>query len=575
MLARSALPLVATAALLAACTDPPVAPQPTAPAAAAPAALDPRDVSAAGIPLPGGVTSFFPRAINELGWIVGEARVGTAPRGLLYENETGRWFDFGELRGPGALVQGINNAGEVAVTEGAGSAAPNAFVWRQGARIPLPPLPGDVGAQAADINDGGLVVGVSLGAGSPARRTPVVWRGGVPAALPTPAGGLASAADVNNAGQIAGQSGGRPVLWQDEVIRDLGTLGGPAGFAWQVNERGDVAGVSRPSPEIPNHAFLWQAGLMTDLGTIGGEFTSSGAFAVNGFGQAVGSNTELVPPALDSRATLWHEGATTLLPALPGYEQSIAQDINDRGQVVGVSYNHGPAGPVSVPTVWTVRVPAGNEPPTVAGLRTEPAGGTVAAGQKGCGGRFSACLRFRVEDEDGAGDAPFRVLVNWGDGSVWAPNSVPAGTPLLAPHDYAAPGLYRATVTVVDRRGITGVEQTELFVVEGPEVPACTGDVSIQVSAGTEPTFSWAPACRLSLVLVEPADSGRDLWAVGARRANRIAPGVRYGVVPPGVSQTTDGPPVPLVAGQSYKIVLGRAGDDGGTVLAGLSTFTP
>lgn len=565
---------IALAALLAACTDPPVAPEPAAPGAATAAAFGPGDVSATEIP---GVPSFFPRAINERGWIVGEARVGAAPRAYVYEFGTGRWRDLGELRGPSVLVQGINNAGEVAVTEGAGSAAPNAFVWREGARIPLPPLPGDAGAQAADINDGGLVVGVSLGAGSPARRTPVVWRGGVPTALPALAGSgvpLILATDVNNAGQIAGASNGHAALWQNGGVTDLRTLGGPTAVAWQVTERGEVAGVSRPAAGIPNHAFLWRNGLLTDLGTIGGAFTSSGALAMNGFGQAVGSNTELVPPAQDARATLWHEGATTLLPALPGFEQSLAQDINDRGQVVGRSYNHGPTGAIGRPTVWTVRVPAGNAAPTVAGLRTEPAGGTVAAGQKGCGGRFTACLRFSVADADGAGDAPFRVLVNWGDGTVWAPNSVPAGTPLVAPHDYAAPGLYQATVTVVDRRGITGVGQTELFVAEGPEVPACTGDVSIQVSGGTEPTFSWTPACRLSFVLVEPADSGRDLWGVG-RRTNRIAPGVRYGVVPPGVSQTTEGPPVPLVAGQSYKIVLGRANESGRAVLAGTGRFTP
>jgi hypothetical protein len=109
----------------------------------------------------------------------------------------------------------------------------------------------------------------------------------------------------------------------------------------------------------------------------------------------------------------------------------------------------------------------------------------------------------------------------------------------------------------------------------GQPLPECTGDVSIQVSTGTQPTFSWTPACRLFFLNVEPATSGGDLWPVISRGANRIAPGVKYGVVPAGAEQLQA--PVPLVAGQSYKVALARytgpGADDG--VLVGVETFTP
>jgi hypothetical protein len=36
--------------------------------------------------------------------------------------------------------------------------------------------------------------------------------------------------------------------------------------------------------------------------------------------------------------------------------------------------------------------------------------------------------------------------VDWGDGTQWRPNAVPANTPLVAPHDYAAPGTYTIRV---------------------------------------------------------------------------------------------------------------------------------
>jgi hypothetical protein len=99
--------------------------------------------------------------------------------------------------------------------------------------------------------------------------------------------------------------------------------------------------------------------------------------------------------------------------------------------------------------------------------------------------------------------------------------------------------------------------------------------VSIQVSAGTQPTFSWTPACRLFFLNVEPATSGEDLWLVVSRGANRIAPGVKYGVLPAAADQREL--PVPLVAGNPYKVVLGRytgpGAEDG--ELVGVKAFSP
>jgi hypothetical protein len=113
--------------------------------------------------------------------------------------------------------------------------------------------------------------------------------------------------------------------------------------------------------------------------------------------------------------------------------------------------------------------------------------------------------------------------------------------------------------------------------IAGPEqpLPECTGDVSIQVSTGTQPTFSWTPACRLFFLNVEPATSGEDLWLVISRGANRIAPGLKYGVLPAGAEQREL--PVPLVAGNPYKVVLGRytgpGAEDG--ELVGVKAFSP
>jgi hypothetical protein len=107
----------------------------------------------------------------------------------------------------------------------------------------------------------------------------------------------------------------------------------------------------------------------------------------------------------------------------------------------------------------------------------------------------------------------------------------------------------------------------------GDSVQECTGPVTVSVSSGTTPTFDWTPRCSLFLVLVEQGAS--DRWLVLSPGANGIPPPVQYGVLPPGASQ--EDVAIPLAAGQTYDIVLGRwtgPGPEDGTVIAN-QEFTP
>jgi hypothetical protein len=110
----------------------------------------------------------------------------------------------------------------------------------------------------------------------------------------------------------------------------------------------------------------------------------------------------------------------------------------------------------------------------------------------------------------------------------------------------------------------------------GPEdLAECSGPVTLTITSGTAPTFSWTPRCRLFFLIVEPAESGADLWSIITRSENGLAPPVEYGALPRGAEETV--PPAALQAGVAYKVAVARwtgPGDDDGETV-GVHPFTP
>jgi probable HAF family extracellular repeat protein len=163
--------------------------------------------------------------------------------------------------------------------------------------------------------------------------------------LPT-LGGCCGVAQGMNGYEIVGYSFTasnemHAVVWRTGrtvTVRDLGTIGGSFSAANAVNVHGDVAGyASLPGGTgFPNyHAVLWRHGKPVDLGTLGGDL--SFASAVNSHGDVVGWS--LTADGLQ-HAFRWHDGRMTDLGTLPGAFNSIANGVNDRGDVVGVSDGH-------------------------------------------------------------------------------------------------------------------------------------------------------------------------------------------------------------------------------------------
>jgi len=243
------------------------------------------------------------------------------------------------------------------------------FAWIDGTMQELPTLGGTHGF-ATGVNNVGQIVGWAetpvhdptcngaLGTGSQVLQfRAVLWEAkrGTKTELPPYPGDSASAATaINERGQAVGISGEcdqavgrfsarRSVMWDHGAVDTLPTLGGTSWHTpMDINERGDVVGFSNPpSPgdlagEFLANGFFWAKGSATveRIRPLDGN-TVSQAMAINDRRQVVGVSFGGAPGL---RAFLWEDGVLMNLNDLadiaPNVLQS-AQHINDAGQITG------------------------------------------------------------------------------------------------------------------------------------------------------------------------------------------------------------------------------------------------
>ena len=243
----------------------------------------------------------------------------------------------------------------------------HAFQSRMGDLTDLGVLSGGASSASNWISPNGLIAGVSqngeidpLFSGFPEFRA-VLWKNGQITDLGTlPEGGYESVANaVNSRGQVVGlatntvpdnlslfgPTQARAFLWQNGVMQDLGTLGdGTDAVADLVNERGQIVGESYTSSTPSAHcanlgfpvttgAFLWENGKMVNLGSFGG--TCTFATDLNNRGQVVGLSTSRGDQF--QHAFLWDHGSLHKLPNASGGNNAAPIALNDSGDVVGWS----------------------------------------------------------------------------------------------------------------------------------------------------------------------------------------------------------------------------------------------
>lgn len=245
----------------------------------------------------------------------------------------------------------------------------HAFLWTDGKRTDLGALPvregdglDDTLSVAYGINNRGVVVG-SSGSFRPVFMSGLqVARGFI-----TEKSGMHQLTSdgsffpyaINDAGQIAGLYAYRGFFYAGGKLIPLGTLShvpnGNRSTARSLNAQGQVVGWSTVGSlpvakfgQLASHAFLWQrhgkSGRMHDLGTLPG-WVNSYAYGINDRGEVIGSvsgetsYTGGVDPSVHTAAFLWREGKIVNLGTLSGSKNSTAFGINDSTQIVGTSDN--------------------------------------------------------------------------------------------------------------------------------------------------------------------------------------------------------------------------------------------
>ncbi|MFO1035658.1 MAG: hypothetical protein U1E45_02325 [Geminicoccaceae bacterium] len=261
----------------------------------------------------------------------------------------------------------------------------------------LRPLAGDTESQARAVNAAGQAVGWSKG---PRGVRAVFWdAAGRPHVLsPLPGDTIARAYGLNSDGVVVGDSEGatfNAVVWRlDRKPRRLAFPSGhEQGHARSINDKGLIAGWSLdrtdgkgPAGGQALHGVVWRgASVLRDLAPLAGDLETL-ALDINAKGETVG-----VSYGRDGRETavLWSsDGTPTALPQLAKRNTGVAFAINAGGEAAGVSGR--PAW--AIPTAWTPAAEALPEPTGVTrslGLDNDGAGEAAGYGQ-GTGGSHVA-----------------------------------------------------------------------------------------------------------------------------------------------------------------------------------------
>jgi len=299
--------------------------------------------------------------INRWGDVVGNTGARGATRGFGWLG--GKYVDLGTLGGATSTANGINDARQIVGGSDNGAGQFHAYVYAGGGMSDLGTLGGNR-SEAFAINNDGVIVGNAHN-GDPATRAfeqAFSYAGGTMHDLGTLPGGLGSNAyAINRSGLIGGSSYEGPFTIPEYPFRavlfsggSVNTIGAPeAGNSaiYGLNDAGLAVG-GIPSPEFAHasHAFLYDHGTLIDLGVLDpAAIDDSLALDINNRGQIVGRSAVLVDPEHYGYHGFLSTGAglvdlNTLIDPTSGWVITDASGINDSAQIAATACYGGVTG---------------------------------------------------------------------------------------------------------------------------------------------------------------------------------------------------------------------------------------
>jgi probable HAF family extracellular repeat protein len=286
---------------------------------------------------PTGTLVSEPLGINDLGQVVGDYADSFGVHGFLYSGGT-----YTTLAVPGATngtwAYDINNLGQIVGLYKDSNSAEHGFLYSS-STFSYTPLNDPLGistTQAHGINDFGMVVGQYTDNNG---DHGFLYNSGTYTTLNDPSGTEGTQAyGINDAGQIVGNyfdSSGTEhgFLYSGGTYTTLNAPGATNGTeALGINDAGQIAGYYVGSSSAV-HGFLYSGGTYTTFDVSPGFSLLAG---INNAGQLVGNYADSSPEhgflATPPTATTY---TFSTLNAPSGTDGTVAQGINDLGQIVG------------------------------------------------------------------------------------------------------------------------------------------------------------------------------------------------------------------------------------------------
>jgi probable HAF family extracellular repeat protein len=186
-------------------------------------------------------------------------------------------------------------------------------------------FPGAASTSVSDINNQGEIVGgYYQSPGHPEQTHGFLFDNGAFATIDVPGAAFTTATGINDRGQIvgwySGSNGSGGFLFQQGTFTTIDF--GDRTALTDINNRGQIVGSAIVGNSF-TQSFLWDHGTVTPLDTpLHGSVTG-----INNQGQIIGNTNANV-------GFLVSHGTVTTIQA-PGALETVADGINDRGQIVG------------------------------------------------------------------------------------------------------------------------------------------------------------------------------------------------------------------------------------------------